>query len=59
MAKDEKINTYIVRTVTSKVANQNTGQTKDDCTSTARSATGFTRNSERAKQRGTSDYTDR
>ena len=53
MAKDEKINTYMVTTVTAKVANQKTGQSKDDCTSTARSATAFTRNSKRAKQRGT------
>ena len=59
MAKDKKINTYIVTTVTAKVANQNIGQSKDDCTSTARSATAFTRNSEKAKQRGTSDYIDR
>ena len=54
MPKDEKINTYIVMTVTAKVANHNTGQSKDDCTSSA-----FTRSSERAKQRGTSDYIDR
>ena len=50
MTKDEKINTYIV---TAKVANQKTGQSKDDCTSTACGATAFTRNSERAKQLGT------
>ena len=53
MAKDEKINIYIVTTVTAKVANQKTRQSKDDCTSTVRSATAFTSNSERAKQRGT------
>ena len=53
MTKDEKINTYIVTTFSAKVANQKTGQSKDDCTSTAHSATAFTRNSERAKQRGT------
>ena len=53
MTKDEKINTYIVTTVTAKVANHKTGQSEDDCTNTARSATAFTRNSERAKRRGT------
>ena len=53
MIKDEKINTYIVTTVTAKVANHKTGQSKDDCTNTARNATAFTRNSERAKQCGT------
>ena len=53
MTKDEKINTYIDTTVTAKVANQKTGQSKHDCTSTACSATAFTRKSERAKQRGT------
>ena len=47
------INRKIVTTVTAKVANHKTGQSKDDCTSTAGSATAFTRNSERAKQRGT------
>ena len=53
MTKDEKINTYIVTTVTAKVANHKTGQSKDDCTNTACSATAFARNSERAKQHGT------
>ena len=53
MTKDEKINPYIVTTVTAKVANQITGQSKAEWTSTARSATAFTKNSERAKQRGT------
>ena len=53
MIKDKIINTYMVTTVTAKVANHKTGQSKDDCTNTARSATAFTRNSERAKQCGT------
>ena len=53
MTKDERINTYIVATVTAKVANHKTGQSKDDYTTTARSATAFTRNSETAKRRGT------
>ena len=53
MTEDERINAYIVTTVTVKVANHKTGQSKDDYTKTARSATAFTRNSERAKRRGT------
>ena len=53
MTEDERINTYIVTTVTAKVANHETGQSKDDYTNTERSATAFTRNSERAKRRGT------
>ena len=53
MTEDERINTYIVTTVTAKVANHETGQSKDDHTNTARSATAFPRNSERAKRRGT------
>ena len=48
MTKEEKINIYIVTTVTAKAANEKTGQSKDDCTSTARSA--------RAKQHGTLHY---
>ena len=56
MTEDERINTYIATTVTAKVANHKTGQSKDNCTNTARSATAFTRNSERARQRGTEDY---
>ena len=56
MTKEEKINIYIVTTVTAKVANQKTGQSKDDCTSTARSATALIINSERAKQHGTLHY---
>ena len=53
MTEDARINSYIVTTVTAKVANHKTGQSKDDCTNTARSVTAFTRNSERAKRRGT------
>ena len=53
MTEDERINTYIVTTVTAKVANHKTGQSKDNCTNTARRATALTKNSERAKQRGT------
>ena len=39
MTKDEKINTYIFTTITTKVANQITRQSKANRTSTARSAT--------------------
>ena len=41
--RKEKINTYIVTTVTAKVVNHKTGQSKDDCTNTAHSATAFTK----------------
>ena len=47
------MNTHIVTTVIAKVANQKTGQSKDDCTSIACRATAFTRNIDRAKQHGT------
>ena len=53
MTEDERINAYIVTTVTAKVANHKNGQSKDDYTNTARSATAFTRNSKRAKRCGT------
>ena len=56
MTKEERINISIVTTVTAKVANEKTGQSKDDCISTARSATALTINSERAKKHGTLHY---